>query len=492
MPLPTITLRPHYDAIVIGSGPGGSALTLRLAQAGRRVLLIERGTELQPDPVIDPRAVGRYMHDVIPAGLNAARFLGGQSKFYGAAMYRMRLSDFAATEHESGVSPAWPFGYEALEPYYTEAERLYHVHGDAAGDPSEPPRSSPLPFGPLPHSAVVAPFVARLQASGTQVSSIPRALDYGPGGKCVLCPTCDSYYCQLDAKFDAENATLRPALRTGNVDVALGGECLKVLTSDDGRRAIGVLLRYAGGEHTLHAGHVAVAAGLPGSMELLWQSRTARHPAGLGNASGNLGRHLGGHSTGMVFPLLSWRGIPPNHTKTFAITSHYDGAPDWRYPLGIMQVAGQAPYWRVAPRFRKFPAWLLARRSLMLFYMIEAVPGFESGFPVSASGIGPKLEPKASAQTFAKARETAARVVRAAGYPVLARKQLPFLWHETGTARIGNDPATSVCNADCEVHEVRNLYVVDASALPTAGSVNTCLTIVALALRAGDALLAKR
>jgi len=124
--------------------------------------------------------------------------------------------------------------------------------------------------------------------------------------------------------------------------------------------------------------------------------------------------------------------------------------------------------------------------------MIEAVPDERSGFAVTADGIGARVEPRLAFETFDMARRTAAKMVRAAGYPVVARRNPASTWHQTGTARMGKDPATSVCNADCEVHDIRNLYVVDASALPTAGAVNTCLTIVAVALKAADAMLAKR
>jgi choline dehydrogenase-like flavoprotein len=488
----SLNLKAHYDAIVIGSGAGGSAVAYRLALAGKQVLIVERGKELKPIEPVQAHSIGRYVNDEVNPGENAARFLGGQTKFYGSALYRLRESDFSAVEHETGISPAWPFPYSTLEPYYTEAERLYRVHGDPLSDSTEPPRSAPLPYPPLPHSAVVKPVVERLQAAGASVSAIPRGLDYGPQGKCVLCPTCDGYYCQLDAKWDAENAVLRPAIRTGNVDVLLHTHCKKILTDDAGKRASGIVIKHDENEYTVMGDHIVVAAGLPDSMMLLWQSRNQQHPAGLGNSSGNLGKHLGGHSVGIVFPFINWLGMPANHTKTFSISNYYNGAPHWKYPMGIIQVAGQMPYWRLASRLMRVPARMVAKRSLMCFFMIEAIPTAESGFKVTAESVSEKIEPVVSTQTFEKAREYAADIFRRAGYYVLARKNPASLWHETGTARMGNDPATSVCNSNCEVHDISNLYVTDASVLPTAGAVNTCLTIVAVALRAADAILAKK
>jgi choline dehydrogenase-like flavoprotein len=483
-------LRRHYDAVIIGSGPGACAAAYRLAHGGRKVLVVERGDVFEPDVPPPNEEKGWYLNDHVAAGENASRFLGGQSRFYGAAMYRMRASDFAPRQHETGISPAWPFDYSTLEPYYGEAERLYSVHGDPPSDPTEPPRSASIPHGPLPHSPVVNGCVQRLQASGTVVSSIPRSIDYGPSGKCVLCPTCDAYACSLDAKFDAENSTLRPALGTGNLEVALRTECLRLLVEKGGDRVLGAVLNFNGAERAVYADQVLVGAGLTGTVQLLWQSRTAEHPEGIGNSHGNLGRNLGGHWTGFIFPLLSWRRQPANHTKTFSINTAYDGASDWPYPLGIVQVAGQMPYWRFSSRLTRLPARLLAQRSLMCFYMIEAIPDESSGHPITASGVGPRTDPRLALQTFEKARQRAAEAFRAAGYLVVARRGVPSLWHEVGTARMGVDPRTSVCNADGKVHGMTNLYLADASVLPSAGAVNTCLTIVAVALKTADAMLA--
>ena len=264
-----------YDAVVVGTGLGGSTLAYRLAQRGMHVLVLEKGDVLQlrPYQLGEPVGVNVKSFPAIaakemsfPHGIN---IVGGQTKFYGAAMYRMRENDFLGISHEAGVSPAWPITYDELEPYYCEAERIYRVHGASQGDPTEPPRSFPFPHPPLPHTPLVASLVDRLSQSGTLVSSLPRALDYGPEGKCVLCSTCDAYYCRLDAKMDAETAALRPALASGYVELMTRTRCLRVLTSEDGTKATGVLVERDGEQRVLHADFVAVCAGVGRSAHLL-------------------------------------------------------------------------------------------------------------------------------------------------------------------------------------------------------------------------------
>ena len=192
-----------WDAIVIGSGAGGSSIAFRLAQHGAKTLVVERGDFLHRDPPDKDAPAGRYLYDILPGPSAPLDFVGGQTKFYGAALYRLRESDFRAVEHDCGTSPAWPFGYDAIEPYYQQAETLYRVHGAPASDPTGPPRREALPYPALPHHPLIARLTARLERSGTKVSAIPRAIDYGPEGKCVLCAGCDAYYCSRDATMDA-------------------------------------------------------------------------------------------------------------------------------------------------------------------------------------------------------------------------------------------------------------------------------------------------
>jgi choline dehydrogenase-like flavoprotein len=472
--------------VVIGAGLAGSTLAYRLAGRGLHVLVVERGDFLRLSERQSNEPVGIHIRS-FPSRPN---LVGGPTKFYGAAMYRMRENDFRSMKHEAGESPAWPITYGDLEPYYCEAERIYRVHGSTEVDPTEPPHSADFPYPPLPHAQMVSELVNRLRESGTCVSPMPRALDYGSGGKCVLCPTCDAYYCRLDAKMDAEIAALRPALGSGDVDLLVRAHCLRILTSENGTKATGVSIKVDGTLQTVHAEVVAVCAGVGPTARLLLESKNPRHPAGLGNSTRCVGRYYGGHTTGMIFPLLSYgRKLPGMHTKTFSINTFYNGGSGWPYPLGVIQAAGQMPFWEgeEVPRWKKWAAKLVGERSIYCFYMTEALPTRESGFEFDGDEITGMRPPAENIRTFNSLRVIAINLFKRAGYRVVAPRHRK-LWHRIGTARFGNDPESSVLDPDCKVHDIDSLYVVDASVLPSAGAVNTGLTIAALALRVGDTI----
>ncbi|WP_147469183.1 GMC oxidoreductase [Corallococcus sp. AB045] len=475
-----------YDVVIIGSGPGGSTLAQGLARRDCNVLVVEQGEYLKPDPARSEQQT-TFIADYQRRGIRYN--VGGESKFYGAALYRLRENDFSARQTEHGESTAWPLSYADLEPYYDEGERLYSVHGSSEGDPSEPPRSRPFPHGPIEHEPFIADVLKRLQGCGVPVGYIPKGVDRGPNGRCVLCSTCDGYFCHRDAKMDAEVAALRPALKTGRVDLCTGTDCLKVLTTPDGRRATGVLLRRGSEEVTVHADVVVVSAGVRESPLLLWRSRNDAHPEGIGNARGALGRYLAGHTSGFIFPFLGLRPIPELHQKTFAINAFYGAAEDWPYPLGVIQATGQIPIWQhVHPLTAPFVKFV-ARRSLVCLLMTEAVGTAVSGFDFNEEQIARVHNPRPSRETYRKLRKTAVSLFHKAGFRwVHASEHFDAPWHTVGTARMGVDPASSVLDADCRVHGMDNLYVLDASSLPTAGAVNTTLTIIALSLRAAETI----
>ena len=166
-----------YDVIVIGSGAGGGTLAHRLAPSGKRILLLERGDWLLREPhnwsAADVFVDGRYNSadtwheaDGTPFSPQVHYYVGGATKLYGAALYRLRAEDFGELRHVDGVSPAWPIGYADLEPYYTQAEQLYEVHGARGEDPTEPPASAPYPCPPVSHEPRIQQLSDDLAAAG--------------------------------------------------------------------------------------------------------------------------------------------------------------------------------------------------------------------------------------------------------------------------------------------------------------------------------------
>ena len=212
------------DVVVIGSGMGGATAALALARRGADVLILERGDRLPREPANwSSRAVfieRRYRPAerwLDGAGTSFAPgvhyVVGGNTKLYGASLPRLRERDFAALEHRDGTSPAWPFDYAALEPYYAQAETIYRVHGTAGEDPTEPWRSTSFPYPALEHEPYVADLARRLRAQGVTASANAMGVDRRPGGACVRCATCDGFPCPLGAKSDAETCAVDPALR---------------------------------------------------------------------------------------------------------------------------------------------------------------------------------------------------------------------------------------------------------------------------------------
>ena len=465
------------DAVVVGTGLGGSSFAHGLSRRGFTVLVVDEGDHIQYN--------GTDLSPVHIAKFSEKPHVGGLSKFYGAAMYRLREMDFQPVEMEAGLSPGWPISYADLEPFYADAERMYKVHGSSKNDPTEPPRSTPWPHHPIPHQGPVCELVERLsQRAGIQVSFIPRAIDYDPeaGGACVLCRHCDAYFCPRDAKVDAEIGALRPAIASGYVNVLHSTTCLRVLTTPDGKRAIGIRVRRGAEEFTIHAKVVALSCGVMGTPVTLWRSRSDKHPHGLANASRTLGRNFAAHTQGWVFAIKPGVQHTPFHQKTFAIHTFYNSAPDWPYPTGAIQSAGYIEPFGLSRRYRPFAAFLMYN-SFHTFIMSEGVPGPETGFHLSDSGATLVKPPRQNVQTFATLRRHAKELFRAAGYPVFAPRLYERGWHGVGTARMGTDPATSAVDPTCKAHDVEGLYVVDASVLPSPGAVNTGLTIAANALR---------
>src|SRR6516162_79146 len=283
----------HYDVIIIGSGAGGGTLAYRLAPSGKRILILERGDWLPREPENWSTAAvfgdNRYKahetwhdRDGNPFQPGIHYWVGGNTKMYGAVLLRLRERDFEAVRHADGLSPAWPLSYRDLAPYYTEAERLYHVHGRRGGDPTEPPCHEPYPYPAVSHEPRIQQLADDLERAGHHPFPLPVGIMLDEqrmeDSHCIRCSTCDGFPCLVQAKADAHVVAVRPALRHPNVTLLTNAYVERIETSATGREAQSVAVRRNGETERYRADIVVVACGAINSAALLLRSANATHP----------------------------------------------------------------------------------------------------------------------------------------------------------------------------------------------------------------------
>lgn len=495
-------LNQKYDVAIIGSGAGGGTLAYALTKIGHKVLLLERGFHLpqEAENSSDEAVFGNKYNSTEEMEICGLRyeapihaFVGGETKLYGAALYRFREEDFGELDFPDGVSPSWPVTYDELEPYYSQAEKIYRVHGNAEHDPGEPRHSEPYPYPPIAHEAETLSLVKGLERQGLNVHSIPRAIDLSEDGNCTFCTTCDAYACPTNGKLDTEIACINPALKTGNLSLVTKAHCDKLLTDDSGKIVIAAEVRHDNQLYSINAKFFVVACGVLHSPALLLRSANLAHPNGLANASDQVGRNLAGHNAGLFY-LPGFKKQADIHQKTFAVNDYYLGDKKSGFPLGMMQAAGKMPLWQYTEKWLMPIARFVAERSISCFIMSEVCPTPENRVTLDADN---KIKVDYSLNNKKVFRALRMRFLKAfwkAGYlaTICSRHPIGGLpWHPVGTVRFGSNPETSVLDQNCKTHNLDNLYVVDSGVLPSAGAVNTSLTVMALALRAADHLSKK-
>lgn len=487
------------DVAIIGSGPGGATLAWALRDSGAQVLLIERGDYLPREwenwdtesVVVKHRYRTTETWDdadggVIQPGLHY--FVGGNSKLWGAALPRFMPSDFRETRQSDGVSPAWPFSYEDLEPYYERTEELYGVHGDPSDWGAPPRRNAILPA--VEHEPALADLAARLQAQGLHPFHLPVGIDRHPGGRCVRCGTCDSFPCMIDAKNDADVRAVRPALQSPTVALATGLRIDRLVTTADGSRVERAVGARGGESVEVRAPSFVVACGAANSAALLLRSASGTHPDGLANSSGLVGRNYMHHVTSAVMAVDPRRPVTTRYQKTIALNDYYERGPTQPYGLGNVQgVAKLQPGMLVAAR-RGVPRPVLkylTDHSVDLWVQTEDLPDPENRITLRGDRIVHRYRKNNVEAHEALLREVR-RMLRRAGFPFVFVQRMGIATnsHQCGTCRAGHDPATSVLDADCRAHDVENLHVVDASFFPSSAALNPGLTIAANALRVAD------
>jgi choline dehydrogenase-like flavoprotein len=512
----------HYDLIIVGTGAGGGTLAYQLAPINKKILILERGGFLPREKAnwnaAEVYQKERYHTEELWYDKEGQAFrpatgywVGGNTKVYGAALLRMRERDFKAVNHQDGISPAWPLSYQDFELYYTQAEKLYDVHGQAGLDPTEPARSQAYPYPAVRHEPRMQEICDGIQQQGLHPFHLPLGLKLNEVdqalSRCIRCDTCDGFPCLVKAKADAEINGVGPAQRYPNITLRTDAKVLRLHTSESGREVTVVETVIADRPYLFTGNIVVLCCGAINSAALLLISANEQHPKGLANRSDQVGRNFMKHlCTALV--ALSTKPNPAIFQKTIAVSDFYWGEADFPYPMGLVQNTGNvlkdmipaeappllAPLLKFAP---EFSLERVAEHSTGWWLQTEDLPDPNNRVRM----VGDKLHLDYIPNNT-RAREhlvqrwisvlktvdkTTEHVIPFGIYP---RNKIPLqaVGHQCGTCRFGEDPHTSVLDLNCRTHDIDNLYVVDGSFFPSSSAVNPTLTIIANALRVGEHL----
>lgn len=516
----------HYDVIIIGTGAGGGTLAYKLAPSGKKILLLERGDYVPREKTNwEPRAVnveGKYQtkekwRDNAGKELHPHTnyYVGGNTKFYGAALFRLRTQDFDEIKHHGGISPAWPISYDDLEPYYTAAENLYHVHGQRGEDPTEPPTSAPYPYPSVSHEPRIQRLSDDFAHRGLKPFHVPIGIMLNEKNRhassCIRCDTCDGFPCLVNAKSDAQVCAVDPALKHSNVTLVTNAKVEELLTNSTGRNVSKVMVSRNGETEEFSADIVVASCGAINSAALLLRSANDKHPSGLANSSDVVGRHYMGHVNSVMMSISKC----PNPTifqKTLGVNDFYYASKEWDYPMGhisfVGKLDGETLKAGAPPIAPGFTLELMAKHSLDFWLTSEDLPDPNNRVTLDRAGnvvltYKPNNE-EGHKRLIAKLKDLLNQQTKCAIHghdchvglfarSLFVGQRIPLagVAHQNGTIRFGNDPKTSALDANCKAHDVDNLYVVDGSFFVSSAAVNPALTIMANALRVGDHLLAR-
>lgn len=506
----------HYDIIIIGTGAGGGTLARALAPTGKRILILERGDFVPKEKDNwDSQAVfldGKYRAKETWHDKDGKEFqpgtqycVGGNTKFYGAALLRFRQTDFGEVKHHGGVSPAWPINYEDIAPYYTKAEQWYHVHGLRGSDPTEPPESEPYPHEPLPQEPRIQELWDDLEKIGHHPFPLPIGVRLGNEGDKPAAVTqfekFDGYPDPTESKSDAHVIGIKPAQESPNVTLKTNVYVERLVTSESGREIKEVHVISEGEPMVYQGDIVVVSCGAVNSAALLLRSANEKHPNGLANSSDVVGRHYMCHHNSALLA-ISKQPNPSKFQKTLGLNDFYHGADDFEYPLGHIQMLGKSDVEMMrgdAPRFSPGMALdYMAKHSVDFWMTSEDLPSAENRVVLRKDKTVGLHYTESNVEGHTRLAQKLKEMLGDIGCrdklipcSVYFGKKMPIaaVAHQCGTIRFGTDPASSALDLNCKAHDVDNLYVVDGSFFVSSTAVNPSLTIIANAMRVADHLI---
>ena len=540
----------HVNAVIVGAGAGGGVVAKELATAGFSVVLLERGKwysaadcrkddlfnqrtqvlgakfgpdeERDPRVLVDPQGRESIVSPSDGGYSNNAACVGGGTFSYGAMAWRFHEKDFRMRSTYGAVEGStlddWPISHQDLEPYYEKAEWEMGVSGDVSGDPFKAPRRKDLPMPPLPPNReyqILHPAAKKLGLHPFDIPMLRNSVPYNGRRACMRCRWCVGFACEVSARTGTHNTVIPVALATGNCE--LRTQCMtKEVLLDDRGRATGVA--YFDASDRLQeqpADLVIVCGGAVESARLLLNTRHKLFPNGLGNRYDQVGRNLQSHSYASAVGLFeqeTYDDLGPG--ASIAVSDFNHGNPGLagggmianefiRLPY---QFLGLVPPW-ISGWGREHKEFVASayRRTISVMGPAQEMPLADSrvqvdpkvrdhwGIPVA------RLSGTRHAHTIEIARFLAGKCedwLKAAGatqtWKRAPGKSLSGGQHQAGTCRMGNDPKTSVVDRDCRIHDVDNVYVIDASVHVTNGGFNPALTILANAYRASANLIRAR
>ncbi|MGD1911216.1 MAG: GMC oxidoreductase [Rivularia sp. (in: cyanobacteria)] len=486
----------HYDVIIIGTGAGGGTLTHKLASGGKKILVLEQGEFLEKESseLVDVEVFKKedfhapekwYDSEGEPFNPQTSYSVGGNTKIYSGVLQRMRERDFEKVQHQDGISPEWPIKYKDFEPYYTEAEQLYQVHGRVGDDLTEPPRSKGFPCPTVESETQIEDICIDISKQGLN----PAYLPIGIGDQ---------------GRTDSEDTGITPSIKANdNVTLKTKAKVVCLHTNPSGKQVKAVEAQIGGQSYLFAADIIVLSCGAINSAALLLLSQNEKHPQGLANSSDLVGRNL---TKQLMTALIQITNTPNSglFQRTRYINDFYWGDENFAYPMGHIQNSGgilqdvifseSPPILSTVAKFMPgFGLKQLAKRSIGWWLQSEDLPTTKNRVRLEGSKL---YLDYTSNNTEAHDRLIyrwidILKAVDGNKQNIYTRGETPIqvVGHQSGTCRFGEDPSTTVLDLNCRTHDLDNLYVVDSSFFPSISATSPALTVIANALRVGEHLI---